>query len=459
MGKGGQQSLVNKQKQFFSAEEVATHANWRKNDSWLAYRGKVYDFSTWAKKHPGGNVITLYAGQDATTSMERFHKDKVMLNAWLKPFYIGELNPEDAKKSAVTKDFDRLTEELTDEGMFESNIWFYVANLVSIIAMDVAAWYYVHIGGVENGGIFLYWCLAALMCTAQAQAGWLQHDFGHCSVFENATWNYYAHQFTISHMKAASKHWWQSRHHRHHAKPNVVLKDPDCSDALPTFMFGEAYFDCRRWYIPAMIPFQKYFWFLLGPPTVTTLLFFAQCIYYMINRKKYWDMFWVMSYFVRFGCTYGPYLGLGGTVKLYFAMRILETQWFTWVTSMSHLPMPMSKDEDSPKDWFTLQLSTTQNVEPGYFNDWFSGHLNYQIEHHLWPTMPRHNYFKVYKRTRALAEKHGYEYRQRGFFQAICDIVEKLDIVAEAYEEWIEMTPPPSKWSNKESKKRKDKTK
>ena len=41
------------------------------------------------------------------------------------------------------------------------------------------------------------------------------------------------------------------------------------------------------------------------------------------------------------------------------------------------------------------QVNATCNVEGGPFNDWFTGHLNYQIEHHLFPTMPRHNYSTV----------------------------------------------------------------
>ncbi|KAG8131113.1 putative Fatty acid desaturase 1 protein, partial [Naja naja] len=40
-------------------------------------------------------------------------------------------------------------------------------------------------------------------------------------------------------------------------------------------------------------------------------------------------------------------------------------------------------------------LSATCNVDHSWFNDWFTGHLNFQIEHHLFPTMPRHNYYKV----------------------------------------------------------------
>ncbi len=41
----------------------------------------------------------------------------------------------------------------------------------------------------------------------------------------------------------------------------------------------------------------------------------------------------------------------------------------------------MVVDKDQEWDWVTSQTVTTCNIEPGYFNDWVSGHLNYQIEH------------------------------------------------------------------------------
>jgi len=46
---------------------------------------------------------------------------------------------------------------------------------------------------------------------------------------------------------------------------------------------------------------------------------------------------------------------------------------------MSHLPMRI--DYDDHKDWVTTQLRASCNVEHSLFNDWWSGHLNFQIEH------------------------------------------------------------------------------
>ena len=60
----------------------------------------------------------------------------------------------------------------------------------------------------------------------QAQAGWLQHDLGHLSVFKSRELNLLAHRFVIIHLKAASSAWWNYRHYLHHAKPNIAEADP-----------------------------------------------------------------------------------------------------------------------------------------------------------------------------------------------------------------------------------------
>lgn len=44
--------------------------------------------------------------------------------------------------------------------------------------------------------------------------------------------------------------------------------------------------------------------------------------------------------------------------------------------------------------------------------------LNFQIEHHLFPSMPQYNHPKIYKRVMALYAKHGVEYDVRGYWEA-----------------------------------------
>jgi len=59
--------------------------------------------------------------------------------------------------------------------------------------------------------------------------------------------------------------------------------------------------------------------------------------------------------------------------------RLLESHWFVWATQMSHIPMPIGYDTHD--DWVTTQVRASCNIEHSLFNDWWSGHLNFQIEH------------------------------------------------------------------------------
>jgi len=65
------------------------------------------------------------------------------------------------------------------------------------------------------------------------------------------------------------------------------------------------------------------------------------------------------------------------------------------------------------RNFVRSQLASTRNVAGGWFNDWFTGGLNRQIEHHLFPTLPRHNLHKAQKLVVALCSKHGLFYEVR----------------------------------------------
>jgi len=71
---------------------------------------------------------------------------------------------------------------------------------------------------------------------------------------------------------------------------------------------------------------------------------------------------------------------------------------------------------------FRRQLLTSCNVETSFFNDWFSGHLNFQIEHHLFPTMPRHNLHKIAPYVKSMCDKHKITYELKTLGRAMADI-------------------------------------
>ncbi|KAJ7401902.1 fatty acid desaturase 2 [Pitangus sulphuratus] len=525
--------------------------------------------------------------QDA---FQAFHINPTLVQKFLKPLLIGELAPGEpsqdrGKNSQLVEDFRTLRKTAEDMKLFRASPLFFSLYLGHIIAMEVLAWLMVSYFGT---GWITTLILACILTTSQAQAGWLQHDFGHLSVFKKSSWNHIVHKFVIGHLKGASANWWNHRHFQHHAKPNIFQKDPDVN-MLHIFVLGDTqpveYGKKKLKYLPynhqheyfflseyllstspfswnASGPFQPLlcqqsnslnlssshpssgplrvplgqgwesppwetlngkkksmfqvpwdqsqitcllvshafptplmaktspFAFAVFPPLLIPVYFQIQIISTMI-RRRFWavsetfppslgglavpweitleqrgrdglpgvpsitskdtlsqmgkgmpdvfslpqDLAWAISYYLRYFITYIPFYGLLGSLCLLTFVRFLESHWFVWVTQMNHIPMEI--DSEKHRDWLSSQMAATCNIEQSFFNDWFTGHLNFQIEHHLFPTMPRHNFWKVKPLVKSLCAKYGVQYEEKPLGKAFVDIVGSLkksgDLWLDAY--------------------------
>nr|KAF6275405.1 fatty acid desaturase 2 [Myotis myotis] len=209
MGKGGNQGEGAPDREApmptFSWEEIQKH-NLR-TDKWLVIDRKVYNITQWSSRHPGGHrVIGHYAGEDATDAFQAFHRDLDFVRKFLKPLLIGELAPEEpsqdrGKNSQITEDFRALRKTAENMNLFKSNHLFFLLLLAHIIVMESLAWFTVFYFG--NGWIPTV-ITAFVLATSQAQAGWLQHDYGHLSVYKTSMWNHLVHKFVIGHLKSHS---------------------------------------------------------------------------------------------------------------------------------------------------------------------------------------------------------------------------------------------------------------
>ncbi|XP_036390751.1 acyl-CoA (8-3)-desaturase-like [Megalops cyprinoides] len=412
----------------FTWRDIQDHGSGREQ-SWLVIDRRVYDITRFRWRHPGGSrLIAHYAGQDATDAFTAFHIDRQFVRRHLKPLLIGELCPQEpsqepSKDAAVVEDFRQLLDVVENLGLLRPRPLFFAGTLLHILLLDLAAWLTLHLGGTHWGPFLI---TAVLLATVQAQAGWLQHDFGHLSVFETSRWNHWLHRFVIGHLKGAPASWWNHLHFQHHAKPNCHRKDPDVNMHPLLFTLGTRLSIELGIQKKKYMPYQhqhKYFFFL-GPPALIPLYFQWYIFYFTIKRHQWQDLAWMMSFYVRFTVCYLPLLSLPSFIMLFFLVRFLESNWFVWVTQMNHIPMHIDRDQN--KDWLTMQVEATCNVEQSLFNDWFTGHLNFQIEHHLFPTMPRHNYHAVSPLVRSLCQKHGLQYQCKSLHTAFADIVRSL---------------------------------
>jgi fatty acid desaturase len=93
----------------------------------------------------------------------------------------------------------------------------------------------------------------------------------------------------------------------------------------------------------------------------------------------------------------------------------------------SHNAMEVYQDV---KDFATAQLVSTRNIHFGPLNDWFAGGLNLQIEHHLFPTMPRHQLRKAAKYVEPFCAEHGIAYECVGWCEGTAKVVARLKEIA-----------------------------
>ncbi|XP_045714285.1 fatty acid desaturase 2-like protein FADS2B [Phyllostomus hastatus] len=422
-GNGG---VPRKSLNLYSWQEIQRHN--QEADQWLVINRKVYDVTGWADRHPGGRrVLNHYAGEDATDVFRAMHPELDIARLYLKPLLIGELAPEEPtyernKNSQLVEDFQELRRTLETMNMFNANLGFFFLHLVQILILEALAWLMLWYFG--NGWPITIW-ISFLLTISQAQSSFLQHDTGHLSIFKKSKWNRLMHRFVMCHLKGLSANWWNYRHFQHHVKPNIYPKDPDI-DMGPLFLLGDLqpvkygkkkikYIDYEK---------QHLYFYMVGLPLLMPIYFNLQSMQVMYLRKYWGDIAWVSSFYIRYFITFGPFYGIFGTMLLIYLVKFLESPWIACVTQMSHIPMKMSREEN--RDWLSTQVLATCNVEQSFFNDWFTGHLNFQIEHHLFPTMPRHNYHKAAPLVRSLCAKHGVQYVNKPMLKAFGDIVRAL---------------------------------
>jgi fatty acid desaturase len=96
--------------------------------------------------------------------------------------------------------------------------------------------------------------------------------------------------------------------------------------------------------------------------------------------------------------------------------------------------MPVYTDEEARKmSYFELSIVTGRDVYPSPITDWFMGGLNYQIEHHLFPSMPRHNLKRVAPLIKTLCKKHSIPYHTTSFTSGLLEVVGQLNNISQIH--------------------------
>ncbi|CBJ31246.1 Fatty acid desaturase [Ectocarpus siliculosus] len=346
-----------------------------------------YDLTGWRKLHPAGNHwIDRYAERDATDVMAAFHSDDAFDRLKTLPKVKGK---EIVEPNSVTKNFRAFRKELVEAGWFK-RIWYKDA---SIVALQV---------GTFAAGIVLSrtnpWLGVVVMGLAHTTGGWLAHDMVHGrGKFCSAMRHYGAVTCGLS-----SK-WWSEKHNLHHAFTNVVGVDEDIMP--PFWLWAPKHRRDRPWR-----KFQHLYWPL--PFSLTFLLWRIDSVRTAIAKKLK----------LEGGLLALHYCLLAALVPLPVAIgHIFLGGWLTaTLVTVTHTAEEYAAEDDS--SYVETQFRTTRDaITDGPVAEYVWGGMQYQLEHHLFPTIPRYKYRQLVPLVRKFAEENGIEYRATPQWEIIKD--------------------------------------
>ncbi len=263
-----------------------------------------------------------------------------------------------------------------------------------------------------------WWQLAtaAYLAVIFTWTGFLAHEAGHKQVFRTRRANDLAGVLHGDLAIGLALNWWCDKHHRHHANPNTEGMDPDIDSAA--VVFTEAQGGARRGFRRRIARHQAALFFpmlLLEALSlhVQGIIAIATPGYRQRKREAALFTVHVLAYLGGVFLVLPPLKALAfiavhqGLLGIYLGCAFAP----------NHKGMPiLAADDDT--DFLRRQVLTSRNVRGGRLLDLALGGLNYQIEHHLFPSMPRSALRRARPIVRDFCLEHGIAYAETGLLDS-----------------------------------------
>lgn len=282
----------------------------------------------------------------------------------------------------------------------------YIVRVVLTVAALAAAWAALFAVGDTWASLGI----APLLAFVFTQVAFLGHDAGHNQMFRSRRANRLVGLVSANLLTGLSFGWWVPKHNAHHAHPNVIGQDPDIGAGAVALSFTTEIANSRRGAGRFLARNQAWLFFPLL--LIEGAGLHISGVQDVIRRRK------------RSAATEAALLALHGAFYLATVLWVLspvravvflivQQGLFGFYLGCSFAPnhkgMPVLC-EDSDLGFVRRQVLTARNVTGGRFVAFLFGGLNYQIEHHLFPAMPRRNLPRARKIVRAFCTEHDIAY-------------------------------------------------
>jgi fatty acid desaturase len=322
--------------------------------------------------------------------------------------------------------YARLRADVSAAGILDRDYCYYAILLVTVaLAMIVSLYFVIRL---PVSWPLVAWAVVFSLLAVQCCG--IIHDAGHRTVFRSTALNDLL-GMTVAGLLGMGFRSWRIQHNAHHAHTNVDGRDPDLDIPLHAFTLRQFQKQTGLWRVAARYQAALFY------PMRTLVVFsrrLAEISHFRrqpMSRRLLGEIaLWsagIAAWFIL------PFLvfPLPKVLLLFVVIHPTMGFYLSNVFAPNHKGMPQIP-EGTEISFLEHQIRTSRNITPGWFVDILYIGLNYQIEHHLFPTCPRNKLKQITPFVLEICAQTNMEYTQIGIVKTNRIILGELNSVARA---------------------------
>jgi fatty acid desaturase len=310
-----------------------------------------------------------------------------------------------ATPTGLRNDYGLVADRIREATLLRRRPAYYVATMALTILAFAGGW----VALFAVGDSWACLGIAALLAFLSTQVAFFGHDAGHQQIFASRRANRRVGLVVANVLTGLSFGWWVPKHNAHHAHPNVIGRDPDIGGGAVSLAFTAEGARNRQGAGRVLARYQAWAFFPL---------LLLEGVDDLLRRRD------------RSSVVEGMLLGLHAVLYLTAVLWVLSPLralafvavqqglfglYLGCTFAPNHKGMPVLVD-DSELGFLRRQIITSRNVTGGPLIAFLFGGLNYQIEHHLFPAMPRPNLARARPIIRMFCADHDITYCESSVF-------------------------------------------
>ncbi len=322
--------------------------------------------------------------------------------------------------SGAASDYSDLKYQIKKAGLLEKQPHFYLGMLVVLMVLLVVCVLILHF-------VKPFWLQlpnVTLLALITTQFGLLGHAAGHRQLFRKTWINDIVGLIVGNLIVGLSHEWWMERHNKHHSHPNQRGMDPDVF--IPVIAFAPEDLQGKGKSLLYLMKYQAYFFF----PMLSLALISMQInsIQHIFHKQLHYPVAERLLLFLHFALYFGlvfSCLTFWQALIFILAHYILSGIYMGSIFAPNHKGMPVL-EKGSQLDFLHRQVITARNVRAHTLTDLWYGGLNYQIEHHLFPSMAQNKLREAQVIVRAFCQAQAISYYETTMWQSYRETLSSL---------------------------------